>query len=101
MKAPPAQRGIFMNKLADLMDAHFDELCALEALDNGSFILHVRWGTSNNFLSDSMWFQGKTFNWAKIDDVTASVGCIRYYAGWADKIQGKEIPVGALPRIRE
>ena len=26
-----------MNKLADLMDAHFDELCALEALDNGSF----------------------------------------------------------------
>jgi len=36
MKVPAAQRGILMNKLADLMDAHFDELCALEALDNGS-----------------------------------------------------------------
>lgn len=26
-------------------------------------------------------------------DVTVSIGTIRYYAGWADKIQGKEIPV--------
>ena len=48
-----------MNKLADLMDAHFDELCALEALDNGSFILHVRWGTSNNFLPILCGFKAK------------------------------------------
>ncbi len=26
-------------------------------------------------------------------DVPAVVECIRYYAGWADKIQGKTIPV--------
>jgi aldehyde dehydrogenase (NAD+) len=30
-------RGIIMNKIADLMEAHIDELSALEALDNGSF----------------------------------------------------------------
>ena len=30
------RRGIILNKIADLMEAHFDELCALEALDNGS-----------------------------------------------------------------
>ena len=34
---------------------------------------------------------GKTFSWAKNVDVTASIGTIRYYAGWADKIQGKTI----------
>jgi len=27
-----------MNKLADLMEAHVDELAALEALDNGSIL---------------------------------------------------------------
>jgi acyl-CoA reductase-like NAD-dependent aldehyde dehydrogenase len=26
-------------------------------------------------------------------DVNLAIGTIRYYAGWADKIQGKEIPV--------
>jgi aldehyde dehydrogenase (NAD+) len=33
----PEQRGIIMNKLANLMEANLDELAALEALDNGSF----------------------------------------------------------------
>jgi len=65
------KRGIIMNKLADLMSAHLDELSALEALDNG-----------------------KPFSWAKASDVSAAIGTIRYYAGWADKIQGKEIPAG-------
>jgi aldehyde dehydrogenase (NAD+) len=34
---------------------------------------------------------GKTFQWAKDADVSASISTIRYYAGWADKIQGKTI----------
>jgi aldehyde dehydrogenase (NAD+) len=38
MKVPAERRGIIMNKLADLMEAHVDELAALEALDNGSFL---------------------------------------------------------------
>ena len=35
---PAERRGIILNKLADLMEAHLDELSALEALDNGSFL---------------------------------------------------------------
>ncbi|EPQ61365.1 aldehyde dehydrogenase [Gloeophyllum trabeum ATCC 11539] len=63
-----AVRGKLLGKLADLMEEHADELAALEALDNG-----------------------KTFGWAKNSDVVASVGCIRYYSGWADKHSGKVI----------
>ena len=32
-----AQRGKLLNKLADIMESRFDELCAVEALDNGPF----------------------------------------------------------------
>ena len=50
------------------MEESQDILSALEALDNG-----------------------KTFNWAKRGDVSHSITCIRYYAGWADKILGQTI----------
>ncbi|KZT24318.1 aldehyde dehydrogenase [Neolentinus lepideus HHB14362 ss-1] len=63
-----AVRGKLLGRLADLMEERADELAALEALDNG-----------------------KTFSWAKTSDVVASVGCIRYYSGWADKHSGKVI----------
>ncbi|KAF7974359.1 hypothetical protein HWV62_21148 [Athelia sp. TMB] len=66
-----AKRGIIMNKLADLLEKNIDEVSALEALDNG-----------------------KPFRWAKSADVSGAIGTLRYYAGWADKIQGKQIPVG-------
>jgi aldehyde dehydrogenase (NAD+) len=36
---------------------------------------------------------GKPYGVAKAVDVGATVGCYRYFAGWADKIQGKTIPV--------
>ena len=49
------------------MEENTDLLAAVEALDNG-----------------------KAFTMAK-GDVGASVGCLRYYAGWADKIEGKVI----------
>lgn len=61
-------RSLLLNKLANLMEEHFDDLAALEALDNG-----------------------KTFDWAKSWDVTESIKTFRYYAGWADKIQGNVI----------
>lgn len=32
---------------------------------------------------------GKTFSWARNADVAASIDCLRYYAGWADKITGQ------------
>ncbi|KAH9855742.1 aldehyde dehydrogenase [Lenzites betulinus] len=61
-------RALLLNKLADLMERDADTLAALEALDNG-----------------------KTFSWARKTDVDHSIRCIRYYAGWADKIRGQTI----------
>jgi aldehyde dehydrogenase (NAD+) len=65
-----AQRGRLLYKLADLMEANAKELAALETLDNGKPI------------RDSL-----------NGDVPASISMYRYYAGWADKIHGKTIPV--------
>ncbi|KAI0042013.1 aldehyde dehydrogenase [Auriscalpium vulgare] len=66
LKTPGSQRGVFLARLADLMETHIDELSALEALD-----------------------AGKPFLWAKNVDVTIAIATIRYYAGWADKMHGK------------
>ena len=66
-----AERGKLLYKLADLMEKHADELARLEALDNG-----------------------KPYAVAKAADIPLSIACYRYYAGWADKVQGKTIPIG-------
>ncbi|KAF1798190.1 aldehyde dehydrogenase domain-containing protein [Mucor lusitanicus] len=67
-KTAPAERGRLINKLADLMERDKDEIATLDALDNG-----------------------KAFTIARDVDVTDSIGCFRYFAGWADKIHGKTI----------
>jgi phenylacetaldehyde dehydrogenase len=61
---------MLLNRLADLIEQNKDELAALETLDNGKPI------------SDSM-----------NADLPLTIACYRYYAGWADKIHGKTIPV--------
>jgi aldehyde dehydrogenase (NAD+) len=66
-----AERGKLLNRLADLVEKHSDELAQLEALDNG-----------------------KPYAVAKAADLPLAVACYRYYAGWADKVQGKTIPIG-------
>lgn len=63
-------RGMLMNRLADLIEEEIDYLAALETLDNGKPI------------SDS-----------RNADLPLVVDCLRYYAGWCDKIQGDTIPV--------
>ncbi|MEN1679591.1 MAG: aldehyde dehydrogenase family protein [Planctomycetota bacterium] len=63
-------RGSLMHRLADLMEEHTDELARLETLDNGKP------------LADAL-----------RDDIPAAVDCLRYYAGWADKLQGATIPI--------
>ncbi|KAI0668746.1 aldehyde dehydrogenase [Trametes maxima] len=68
LHANGVQRSRLLNKLADLMEKEADTLAALEAIDNG-----------------------KTFGWARKADVDHSIRCIRYYAGWADKIFGQTI----------
>ncbi len=63
-------RGRLLLRLADLIEENFDELAALETLDNGKPI------------SDS-----------RAADVPLVIDCLRYYAGWADKIHGDTIPI--------
>jgi aldehyde dehydrogenase (NAD+) len=65
-----SDRGRLLNKLADLIEQHKDELAALESLDNG-----------------------KPLRDALAADLPLTIKCYRYYAGWADKIHGKTIPV--------
>ena len=69
-KMTAAQRGALMYKLADLIEKNLDELAQLEALDNG-----------------------KPYSVARAADLPLTIACYRYYAGWADKLQGKTIPV--------
>jgi aldehyde dehydrogenase (NAD+) len=63
----PEQRGKYLVKLSELIERDSDKLAALESLDNG-----------------------KAFSMAKVD-VSMVAGCLRYYGGWADKIEGKVI----------
>jgi len=69
-KMAASERGRLLNKLADLIEKHADELAELESLDNG-----------------------KPVAVARAADLPLTVACYRYYAGWADKIQGKTIPI--------
>jgi aldehyde dehydrogenase (NAD+) len=65
-----SERGKLLFRLADLIESNADELARLEALDNG-----------------------KPVAVAKRVDVAKSVACYRYFGGWADKIQGRTIPI--------
>jgi aldehyde dehydrogenase (NAD+) len=65
----PGERGKLMMRLADLVERDLDLLAAVESLDNGKSITLAR------------------------GDVGAVAACIRYYGGWADKIEGKTIDI--------
>jgi aldehyde dehydrogenase (NAD+) len=65
-----SERGRLLNKLADLIEENKEELAALETLDNG-----------------------KPYRDSLNADLPLTIKCYRYYAGWADKIHGKTIPV--------
>ncbi|XP_022144906.1 aldehyde dehydrogenase family 2 member C4 [Momordica charantia] len=65
-RMPGAERGKIMMKLADLIDAHVEELAALDTID-----------------------AGKSFMMGKIGDIPSAANTLRYYAGAADKIHGE------------
>jgi aldehyde dehydrogenase (NAD+) len=69
-KMDARDRGRLINRLADLIEENLDELAALESLDNG-----------------------KPIQDARTADLPLVIDCLRYYAGWADKIHGDTIPV--------
>jgi aldehyde dehydrogenase (NAD+) len=63
------RRGELLYKLADLIADNIEELARLETLDNGKP------------LQDAL------------GDLHLVIACYRYYAGWADKVQGQTIPI--------
>jgi len=69
-KAPAAGRARMMNRLADLVEEHGDELAELESLDNG-----------------------KPVKLARFVDVNQTVAWLRHFAGWSERIHGEVIPV--------
>ncbi|GLB45323.1 putative aldehyde dehydrogenase family protein [Lyophyllum shimeji] len=66
LNSPGTARSLLLNVLADLVEEHADELAAIEALN-----------------------VGKPFHQARNMDVKTTIELFRYYAGWADKVEGK------------
>jgi aldehyde dehydrogenase (NAD+) len=64
-----ADRGRLLFKLADLVEQNAEELARLESLNGGKTIRDSR------------------------SDMVGVVNTLRYYAGWADKIEGRTVPV--------
>jgi aldehyde dehydrogenase (NAD+) len=64
------ERGRCLYRLAELIEQNIDELAALETLDNG-----------------------KPIRDSRNADLPLAIDCYRYYAGWADKLEGKTIPI--------
>src|SRR3984957_921881 len=69
-KLRASERGRLLYRLADLIEANAEELARIESLDSG-----------------------KPLSIARSVDVAKTVACYRYFAGWADKVQGKTIPI--------
>jgi phenylacetaldehyde dehydrogenase len=69
-----AGRAKMIWKLADLIEQHLEEFAQLESLDNG-----------------------KPLSVARVADVPLTVEHMRYYAGWATKIEGNTIPLTLTP----
>lgn len=66
----PEDRAKLMNKVADLIDEKKDELYALQA-----------------------WETGKPYEASMAIEWPLVTACLRYYAGWADKINGQSISI--------
>lgn len=69
-KAHPTERAAVLRRLADLVEAHGDELAALDVMDNGSPIKEMR------------------------KDVDIAAAQLRYFAGLVLQIRGETIPTG-------
>lgn len=67
-KVPALEKAALLNKVADLIEREIELLASMEA-----------------------WDSGKTRDQNALGDVEETVSCFRYFAGWADKINGKVI----------
>ncbi|WP_088288239.1 aldehyde dehydrogenase [Kineosporia sp. A_224] len=73
----PLQRGDLLYRLAELVEAHADELAVIESLDNG-----------------------KPVAVAKAVDTGTTAKLFRYFAGWPSKLEGATIPVSPRGGLR-
>src|SRR6201994_4881773 len=73
-KMSTSERGQLLWKLADLLQDNLEEFAQIESLDNG-----------------------KPLAVARVADVPLAIENLRYYAGWATKIEGNTIPLGGAP----
>jgi acyl-CoA reductase-like NAD-dependent aldehyde dehydrogenase len=69
-----AERGVILNRLADLTERESERLARIEAVDVGKPVFDAR-----------------------MVDVPGTVDTLRHFAGWADKIDGRA--VAALPHM--
>jgi aldehyde dehydrogenase (NAD+) len=69
---PPSERGDLLYKLSQLVEEHKEVLATIET-----------------------WDSGKPYAACRDEDMADVIGTFKYYAGWADKIQGKVIDSSA------
>ncbi|KYQ90465.1 aldehyde dehydrogenase [Tieghemostelium lacteum] len=69
----PSDRGILLYKLADLIEKHRHVLAVLESVN-----------------------VGKPYGESYYYDLKQTINTYRYFAGWADKLQGNSIPIGHM-----
>ncbi|KAH8883001.1 aldehyde dehydrogenase [Thozetella sp. PMI_491] len=68
----PEERARLLHKVADLIDEHKEDLYTLQA-----------------------WEVGKPYPGSLGLESTLVINCLRYYAGWADKLNGHTIPISS------
>lgn len=64
------ERGRILHRIADVLESRADILARLETLNNG-----------------------KPLREARAFDIPGAIDCLRYYAGWADKVEGEVLPI--------
>ncbi len=69
-KLSARERGKLIWRLADALEASIDDFALVETLDNGKPIFESRYV-----------------------DMPSVIDCLRYYAGWADKVVGETLPL--------
>lgn len=75
-KTSPYDKGVFLNKFADLIEEHSEELAQLESLCSG-----------------------KSIQLSRFLEIQQSVVFLRYFAGWTTKINGETI-APSLPSMQ-
>ncbi|WP_227818290.1 aldehyde dehydrogenase family protein [Nitrogeniibacter aestuarii] len=70
---PGAERGRLMHRLADLLEANADEFVTLLAREGGRVVMEPR-----------------------MMDIPMAIDTLRYFAGWADKLEGRQIPTAGF-----